>query len=319
MTLPYLAPRWLPGGHLQTLWPLLRTPARPPYRRTRWDTPDGDFVDVDWIPGPDDAPLVVLFHGLEGSSDSHYARALMQALLRRGWRGAVAHFRGCAGEPNRLARAYHSGDSAEIDWMLKRFRGGNSDAPLFAAGVSLGANALLKWLGEQGEAAAAQLQGAAAICPPLDLHVSGRALGQGFNRIYTQNFLGTLKAKALAKAERFPGCFDVARIRAARDLYAFDDAYTAPAHGFADADDYWTRASSRPWLPSVAVPTLLITSASDSFVPAAALPQRLSPQVRHEHLAAGGHVGFVSGPFPGHIEWPPQRVLAHFTDLLTRT
>ncbi|MBS0509934.1 MAG: hydrolase [Proteobacteria bacterium] len=311
----YRAPWWLPGSHLQTIWPLARKGALPAYRRERWDTPDGDFIDLDWAPGGrDDAPLVVLFHGLEGSSRSHYARTLMRAASERGWRGVVPHFRGCSGTPNRLARAYHSGDSDEIDWILRRLRCIAGDAPLFAAGVSLGGNALLKWLGEGGAQAGSLLQAAAAVCPPLDLTISGHALGRGFNRLYTLHFLDTLKRKALAKCERHPGLFDAQRIRRARNLYEFDDAYTAPVHGFAGADDYWRRASSKPWLGAITCPTLLLNAANDSFVPPAALPaaDELSPAMAFERSAEGGHVGFLVGPWPGNQDWLAARLMKHF-------
>lgn len=313
---PYRAPWWLRGGHAQTIVPLARAGALPAYRRERVDTPDGDFIDLDWLAGPTapGAPLVVLFHGLEGSSRSHYARSLMRAVARRGWRGVVPHFRGCSGVPNRLPRAYHSGDSDEIDWIVRRIAAAAGNAPLFVAGVSLGGNALLKWLGETGAAAAAQVSAAAAVCPPLDLTASGSALAQGFNRVYTYRFLRTLRTKALAKLERWPGLCDARRVRSAATLYAFDDAYTGPVHGFAGATDYWRRASSRPWLKSVHVPTLLLCAANDPFVPPTALPHtdELSPRIRFELPHAGGHVGFLSGPWPGHIDWLPERLLAYF-------
>lgn len=318
---PFQSPAWLPGGHAQTIWPLARKGTLPPLRRERWDTPDGDFIDLDWLAGSTDAarPLVVLFHGLEGSSRSHYARALLRALAERGWRGVVPHFRGCSGEPNRLARAYHSGDSAEIDWILRRLAPLAGSAPLFAAGVSLGGNALLKWLGEREHEAGTLLAGAAAICPPLDLTISGHALGRGFNRLYSAHFLVTLRAKALAKHARDPGLFDAARVRRARSLYDFDDAYTGPVHGFAGADDYWRRASSKPWLRAIRVPTLLLNAANDPFVPPAALPRpaELAAAVRFECPPHGGHVGFLCGTFPGHIGWLPERLLQHF-DTLSR-
>ena len=318
---PFQSPAWLPGGHAQTIWPLARKGALPPLRRERWDTPDGDFIDLDWLAGSTDAarPLVVLFHGLEGSSGSHYARALLRALAVRGWRGVVPHFRGCSGEANRLARAYHSGDSAEIDWILRRLAPLAGSAPLFAAGVSLGGNALLKWLGEREHEAAALLAGAAAICPPLDLSISGHALGRGFNRLYSAHFLVSLRAKALAKHARDPGLFDATRVRRARSLYDFDDAYTGPVHGFAGADDYWRRASSKPWLRAIRVPTLLLNAANDPFVPPAALPRpgELAAAVRFECPPHGGHVGFLGGAFPGHIGWLPERLLQHF-DTLSR-
>lgn len=315
----YQAPWWLPGGHFQTIQPLARKGATPAYRRERWDTPDGDFIDLDWLPdGTRDVPLVVLFHGLEGSSRSHYARALMRAVALRGWRGVVPHFRGCSGEPNRLSRAYHSGDSEEIDWILHRLKRQAGHAPLLVAGVSLGGNALLKWLGERGSTASRVVDAAAAICPPLDLSISGHALGRGFNRIYTQHFLNTLKAKALHKLACHPGLFDAQRMRRARTLFEFDDVYTGPVHGFAGAADYWCRASSRPWLPRIHTPTLLLCAANDPFVPLEALPAaiELSAALTFECPAQGGHVGFATARWPGNLDWLPQRVLHHFDSVL---
>ena len=313
---PYVAPAWLPGGHAQTIWPVVRKGAPPAYRRSRWDTPDGDFIDVDWLAMPEEAgaPLVVLFHGLEGSSSSHYAAALMHALAARGWGGAVPHFRGCSGEPNRLPRAYHSGDSAEIDWALRRMRTLFPQREIFAAGVSLGGNALLKWAGEQENAARDAVQAVAGVCAPLDLTAAGQALQQGFSRFYAKNFLLTLKVGSAAKLARFPGLFDEARMRAARNLYEFDDAVTAPVHGFKNAADYWRRASSKPWLGGIRLPTLVLNALNDPFLPREALPaaQAVAAAVTLDYPAGGGHVGFVAGPFPGHIGWLPQRLLAHF-------
>lgn len=330
----YRAPWWLPGGHLQTIFPVARKAQLPAYRRERWDTPDGDFIDLDWVdpstqsvapqaaltqpqteaPQPAPSPIFVLFHGLEGSSRSHYARSLILAAAARGWRGVVPHFRGCSGTPNRLPRAYHSGDSDEIDWILRRLRQVSAGAPVFAAGVSLGGNALLKWLGERGPTAREVVDAAAAICAPLDLTLSGHALGEGFNRIYTRHFLATLRAKALAKCRRHPGRFDAVRITGARTLAEFDDAYTAPAHGFAGVEDYWRRASARPWLGGIEVPTLVLNAANDPFVPAGALPdaQALPPAVHFECPSQGGHVGFLAGAWPGSQDWLAARVLAHF-------
>ena len=314
--IPYRAPAWLPGGHAQTIWPIVRKGAPPSYRRERWDTPDGDFIDVDWLATPEEAgaPLVVLFHGLEGSSASHYAAAPMQALARRGWGGAVPHFRGCSGEPNRLPRAYHSGDSAEIDWILQRLRRLFPQRRLFAAGVSLGGNALLKWAGEQQGTARDVVQALAAVCAPLDLTAAGQALQQGFSLVYAKRFLVTLKANSRAKLARFPGLFDERRMLSARTLYDFDDAVTAPVHGFRDAADYWRRASSKPWLGGVRLPALVLNALNDPFLPRQALPgpQQVSASVRLEYPEAGGHVGFVSGAFPGHLGWLPQRLLDFF-------
>jgi predicted alpha/beta-fold hydrolase len=313
---PFAAPRWLPGGHAQTIWPLLRKDRPPAYRRERWETPDGDFIDVDRIDvahmRATRSPLAVLFHGLEGSSHSHYARALMHAAQRRGWRGAVVHFRGCSGQPNRLSRGYHSGDSAEIDWVLRRLRSEQPAGPLFATGVSLGANALLKWLGEWGNAAHKVVDAAAGISAPLDLAAANEALSHGFGLIYARHFLRTLIPSALAKLARHPGLFDATAVRASRTLRDFDDVITGPLHGFRDAADYYARSSSGPFLTRIAIPTLVLNARNDPFLPAAALPTRASDAVILEQPDEGGHVGFVSGPFPGHISWMPERVMAHF-------
>ena len=327
----YRAPRWLPGPHAQTIWPAVIAPReRVEYRRERWTAPDGDFVDVDFaLPaaatqrgradaGAGPGPLVVLFHGLEGNSGSHYAVALMAQVLRRGWRGAVAHFRGCGGELNLAPRAYHSGDSGEIDWMLRRFAAEHAGgAPLFAVGVSLGGNALAKWLGERG-ANARFVAAAAVISAPQDLLAGAQSLSRGFNRIYTLNFLKTLKRKSLAKLGQHPGLFDRQRMLASRTFFDFDDAVTAPMHGFRDCYDYWEKSSSRRFLHGIEVPTLMINARNDPFLPpdALALQAEVSPAVTLEYPDEGGHVGFAGGSFPGRFEWIPQRVLGFFTEHL---
>jgi predicted alpha/beta-fold hydrolase len=314
---PYRGPRWLPGAHAQTIWPFLL--ARPPvvYRRERIETADGDFWDFDWLVSPagEDAPLVVLFHGLEGSAQSHYALLLMQHVAARGWRGIVPHFRGCSGEPNRTPRAYHSGDHEEVGAMLAAIRERVGErTPILAVGVSLGGSALLNWIGRAGDAASGTLRAAAAVSVPLDLMAAGIAIGQGLNRIYTWHFLQTLKPKALAIAQRYPGLLDPARVARARTMWDFDDAVTAPMHGFAGADDYWTRASSKPWLARVALPTLVLNARNDPFVPATSLPGagEVSRSVTLEQPATGGHVGFMTGPAPGRIDWLPRRLLDFF-------
>jgi predicted alpha/beta-fold hydrolase len=324
----YVAPFWLPGAHAQTIVPALAGHApRLPMVRERWDTlgadgaPDGDFIDVDWITEADgeprwrpEAPLVVLFHGLEGSSSSGYCRALMAAVAARGWNGCIPHFRGCSGEPNRLPRAYHSGDSQEIDWILARLEK-RGPARLYVAGVSLGGNALMKWAGERGTEAARRVRALASVCAPLDLAASGAALGRGFNMVYTRMFLATLKAKSLAKLERFPGLYDRARVARSRDLYQFDNLVTAPLHGFRDTDDYWRRASAKPLLADIAAPTLVLNARNDPFVPEASLPthEQVSPTVLLEQPARGGHVGFPVGKsLRVGLDWLPNRLLHHF-------
>jgi predicted alpha/beta-fold hydrolase len=308
----YRAPAWLPGGHLETLYAALRPPPRAALARERWETPDGDFIDVDFAGPPEAARTVVLFHGLEGSSASHYARAIAAQTAARGWRCALPHFRGCSGEPNRLPRAYHSGDSDEIDWILRRLRAGSSEGRLYAVGVSLGGNALLKWLGERGAAAGAVVRRAVAVSAPLDLVAAGFTLDGGFNReVYTRVFLATMKRKALAKLRRFPGLYEAQRVARVRTLYEFDDLVTAPLHGFRGVRDYWTRASSAPWLEQVRVPTLVLNARNDPFLPAEALlaaTRRVSPDVVLEFPSTGGHAGF-----PARGAWLPQRIDAFFS------
>jgi len=307
----YQAPWWLPGGHLQTIVAALRPPPRAQTTRARWETPDGDFIDVDFA-GPEEAGrALVLFHGLEGSSDSAYARGIAREAAAAGWRVALPHFRGCSGEPNRLARAYHSGDSEELDWILRRLVA--EIGQLRAVGISLGGNVLLKWLGEQGARAAPGVARAAAVSAPLDLRAAGAALDHGLNRLlYTRMFLKSMKASARAKIAAHALAVDAARIAAARTLREFDDAYTAPLHGFRDVEDYWTRASSAPWLAQIRVPTLVLNAQNDPFLPRAALEaatQRASNAVLIESPDTGGHAGFLTGPFPGRHGWLARRVL----------
>ena len=314
---PYRAPRWLIGGHAQTIWPYLLKRPQVRLRRERVETADGDFWDFDWLdtPASQSAPLVVLFHGLEGNAQSHYACALFAHLEAIGWRGVVPHFRGCSGELNRRPRAYHSGDHEEVASMLASIR--ERVAPgtmLYAVGVSLGGSTLLNWLGRVRHDAARFVTAAAAISTPLDLTAAGIAIGQGANRIYTRAFLHTLKPKALAMAASFPHLLDPARIRGAASMWTFDEVVTAPLHGFADANDYWSRASSKPWLPEVALPTLVLNARNDPFIPAASLSARneVSRDIVLEQPEHGGHAGFLVGPAPGNLSWLPRRVVHFF-------
>ena len=319
---PYRAPAWLPGGNLQTIWAALyaRRVAGGPvhYRRERWDTPDGDFVDADWLapePMPDaatspDVPLLVLFHGLEGSSRSHYAEAFADVARSRDLRFVVPHFRGCSGELNRAPRAYHSGDYEEVGWILARIRERHA-GPVVAVGVSLGGNALMRWAAEAGESASQFVKAAAAVCSPIDLAAGGAAIGRGFNRlVYTTMFLRTMKPKALAKLAQHPGLFDREALLAARDLYAFDNLFTAPLHGFRDTEDYYARASAKPHLHRIRVPAFVLNARNDPFVPASSLPgsHEVGAHVMLWQPAQGGHVGFPRGTPPGDVRWMPEAV-----------
>lgn len=296
----YRAPLWLPGGNAQTIWPALGSSRPPPapWRRERWDTPDGDFVDVDFIDAGAHAPTLVLLHGLEGSSRSHYALAFAHWARQHGWRLALPHWRGCSGELNRAPRAYHSGDHEEVAWLLARLRR-LAGTPLYVAGISLGGNALLRWAGEAGHSAAALVNAVAAISAPLDLAAGGHAIGRGFNRLtYNRMFLRTMKSKALAKLAQHPGLFHRERMLAARTLYEFDDVFTAPLHGFRDTEDYWARASAKPHLDRIRVPALALNARNDPFVPAASLPHEGTPHLTLWQPAHGGHAGFPGGRSP---------------------
>jgi uncharacterized protein len=317
----YQAPRWLPGGQAQTIWPALFSRRhfgpRPVYQRTRWDTPDGDFIDVDFAVGEatahvkDSAPLLVLFHGLEGSSRSHYAEAFADWAAQHGVAFVVPHFRGCSGEINRAPRAYHSGDYEEIGWILQRLHGDYPQRRIIAVGVSLGGNALLRWAQEMGDLAGQVAAAVASVCSPIDLTASGHAIGRGFNRqIYTRMFLRTMKPKALERLALHPKLFHREKLLAARDLYEFDNLFTAPLHGFKNTDDYWSRASAKPHLHRIRIPALVLNALNDGFVPAASLPAQHEVgncvtlwQPRH-----GGHVGFPSGGPPGHVRALPDAV-----------
>jgi predicted alpha/beta-fold hydrolase len=325
---PYSAPWWLPGGNPQTLWAALASRRHfgppPRWQRRRWKTPDGDFIDVDQAlhSSAPEAPLLVLFHGLEGSSASQYAVAFADFAAAHGVAYAVPHFRGCSGELNQAPRAYHSGDFQEIDWILRRFAEEQPGRPLIAVGVSLGGNALMRWAGEMGAEAASCVRAVASVCSPLDLAAGGHAIGRGFNRVvYTRMFMRSMVPKALSKLEQHPGLFDREKLLAARDLYEFDNLFTAPLHGFKDTADYWARASAKPVLRQIRVPALALNARNDPFVPAESLPTQhdAGHHVTLWQPEQGGHVGFpVShGPLglPGHVRAMPEAVgnwlLAH--------
>ena len=326
----FAAPWWLPDGHSQTVWSALcarrRAAPKPQLHREHWHTPDDDTIVVDRLPASQaQRPLLVHFHGLEGSSASHYAQAMADWALAHDWHWVMPHFRGCGGPMNRAPRAYHSGDHAEIDWILQRLRADHraqGGQRLCAVGVSLGGNALMRWAGERGQAAAAVADAVVSVCAPLDLSASGQAMGQGFNRqVYTRVFLRTMKPKAEAKWRQHPGLFDLQAVRRAQDLYAFDNAFTAPLHGFANTEDYWRRASAQPHLPEVRIPALVINARNDPFVPAASLPtpEAVGPCVTLWQPEHGGHVGFVQGAWPGHVMGLPQAIGHWLSTVLGQT
>ena len=307
---------WLPGPHLQTLWPaLMRRRGRPTLKRERLELPDGDFLDLDWNGGNSrSTPLVLLLHGLEGSSASPYAWGLLAEFERRGWPAAVMHFRGCSGEPNRLARSYHSGETGDlarvVDEIGRRFPGSS----IFAIGVSLGGNVLLKWLGEIGSRA--PLTGAAAVSVPFDLGRCADRLEQGFSKYYRRSLVRDLHRKLRTKFGTWSESpIDLSAVSRWRTFREFDDNVTSPLHGFDGAEDYYRRSSSGPFVASIRIPTLIVQAQDDPFLPASLVP-RLSPSVRLEVSPCGGHAGFVAGAIPGHPRyWLEERIPAFFEEV----
>jgi hypothetical protein len=288
---------------------------RPRGSRERWDLPDGDFVDVDRFSGAEpDAPVLVVCHGLEGSSRAPYVRGLVAAARARGLAALALNFRGCSGAMNRLPRLYHSGDTGDLSEVVRRLAAERRGRPVLLAGFSLGGNVVAKYLGERGDDLPPEVRAAAVISVPFDLAACARALdGPGlWLRLYRERFLRRLRRKALAKARRFPRAIDAAAARSARTFALFDDRVTAPLHGFAGSEDYWARSSSGRFLGGVRRPLLALSSADDPMVPAASLPieaARANPHVTLEVHGAGGHVAFVSGPPWRPRYWAEGRVL----------
>ncbi|MBC7897458.1 MAG: alpha/beta fold hydrolase [Cytophagaceae bacterium] len=304
MSRPYRPAPWLSNPHLHTVWGrLFRRPPRLPWRQERWDTPDDDFVDLLRLDASDPtAPTFLLLHGLEGSHRSHYIGATLENAWSRGWQANLLFFRSCSGETNRQARSYHSGDTADVDHVIRRLIAERPGASLVLAGVSLGGNVLLKWLGEQGEAAQGIVAAATATSVPFDLARSCDHIDRTAT-FYSRRFLRTLRRKALDKVARHPGIADPGAISRATTLWAFDDAFTSVVHGFADAADYYARSSSMAYLASVRVPTLLLSARDDPFHPPEVLADVAkiaagNPWLRTEFVPVGGHVGFVEGAVP---------------------
>jgi uncharacterized protein len=311
----YRPPWWYRGRHLQTLWgPLLRRGRSPTLRRERVETPDGDFVDLDWLAGRDrGGPLVVILHGLEGSFRSHYVSGLLRELVEVGWRGLVVNFRSCGGEVNRSRRMYHSGDTEDLEFIISRLTAREPNLRLGLVGVSLGGNVALKWLAERGEDAPAQVAGAVAISTPFNLAACAAALDRGLNRtLYTVNFLSTMKIKLDKKAKIYEGVLDLTAARKAKTFAEYDRLVTAPLGGFANERDYWARSSSGPLLTQIRRPTLLINALNDPFIPAVTLPRAAigkSRWLEAAFVAEGGHAGFLEGR-SGTRSWAEARAVA---------
>ena len=302
---PFRPAWWCRNPHAQTIWGSLFRPV-PPLKldRQRWETPDGDFIDVDRVSGAPGTPVLIALHGLEGSSRSKQIMGLLAAAQRKGWRGIGVNFRSCSGEPNRLPRSYHGGETSDLAWVVQRVIKESPGSPILCAGVSLGGNVLLKYLGEQGESLPPPIRAAAAISTPFDLAQSARVLERGFSRVYMDRLVRNLKDKTLVKLKSYPDLVDPRALAAARTLAEFDEAVTAPVHGFRSAVDYWSASSSINFLPKIRRPTLLINAKDDPFLPEEALPLAAVSGNRFltaEFTLNGGHIGFLAGPWPG---WP---------------
>ncbi len=300
---PFRPAWWLPGPHLPTVYGKLVRRVPPAHERIeRWTMPDGDDVSVALVAPPQSgAPILTIFHGLEGTVRSKYAQGLMHEARRRGWGAAMLIWRTCDGRIPRAPRMYHSGETSDAGEFLRQLHERHPSSPLLATGISLGANVLLKWLGEQGPRVPVPLRAAAAVSTPFDLAAGSRHLERGFSRLYVWHFVRSLRQKARAALAVHPHLpVDRVQLERARTFWEFDDAFTAPVHGFAGADDYYTRSSSLPRLADIAVPSLLFSAVDDPFLPAAVLDRVRAvaadtPALQPDFTATGGHVGWVTG------------------------
>ncbi len=305
---------WCSGPNQQTL---LSIPLRPVrhvrLERKRWQTPDGDFIDVDWLPGAAGTPILIVLHGLEGSSRSRYSLSMLAAAEKEGWRGLAINYRGCSGEPNRLLRSYHGGETSDLTWIVQKISAENPGSPIVLVGASLGANILLKYLGEQGDNLPPSVRGGVAISTPFDLARSAQTLEHGFARMYMKRLVKSIQAKARIKLKMFPGSFDEKRLDAVKTLTDIDNLVTGPIHGFRDAADYWSHSSSIKFLGGIRRPALLISAKDDPFFPGKYLP--VAEVAANHFLTAefterGGHVGFLTGWVPGFPgSWIEQRTI----------
>lgn len=301
---------WLSNKHLQTLWPTLcRRPIHDiAIARERFELPDGDFVDLDWS-GNGHGPIVIMLHGLEGSIDSPYAKGMLHAISKQGWRGVLMHFRCCSGERNRLPRTYHSGETGDINAVVTTLSQREPGVPMAALGFSLGGNVLLKWLGESGQSNV--LKAAIAISVPFELHKSVNRINQGFSKLYQWHLLRSLYYKMQWKFREQSAPVIIPPLSDLHTIRDFDEAVTAPLHGFANAEDYYAKSSCRQYLRHIHVPTLVLQAKDDPFMTEDLLPRldELSSTITLELSEKGGHVGFVSGALPWQAEyWLEQRV-----------
>ncbi len=297
---PFRASWWCRDPHVQTLWPVLtRRQPRIEYRRQGLELDDGDFLDLDWSGSPENAvSMVLILHGLEGCSRSHYVRGIVQALNKHGHCVVVMHHRGCSGEPNRLTRGYHSGDTGDIEYVVSLLRQHYPESPLAVLGYSLGGNILLKWLGENDQHK--PVYAAVAVSVPFELEIAARKLEYGFSRIYQHYLMRRMKASVQRKFAGREGAVDLLKLSKTKTFYEFDDLFTGPVHGFENADDYYTRSSCLQYLGGIRQSALIIHAEDDPFmlpnsVPA---PAEISDTTTLEVSKNGGHAGFIYGASP---------------------
>ena len=272
-------------------------------RLERLDTPDGDFLDLYHLDGKAGSPLLVLLHGLEGSLRSHYIHGLLEQASRRGWSAAALLFRSCGDSLNRTRRFYHSGETTDVGFAIDHLLTTRPEAELILAGVSLGGNVLLKYLGEREESVSSRIRAAAAVSVPYDLARAADHINKGFARVYQRSFIRSLQSKAIAKREQFPDLVPRNRVESIRSMRDFDNFITAPLHGFRDADDYYSQSSALRWLRGIRVDTLLLSAVDDPFLPAQVLDEvraagKSNSFLELEFTEKGGHVGFVAGRSP---------------------
>ena len=316
--LPFAPVWWARSGLAQTLLGTRQPWRGLPLQLERWETPDGDFVRMHFDDARPGAPTVLVLHGLEGSVDSPYVRELAWGARQRHWNVAALEFRSCGGEPNRALRCYHSGETGDLDFVVGRLEARQAGAPLLVVGYSLGANVLLKWLGERGDGAPKCVRAAAAVSAPFDLEVCSLQCDRRYGGAIARTFLRTLIPKALAKAERFPGVLDAEAVRRCRTFRSFDDLVTAPLHGFADGLDYYRSQSCAQFLPTIRRPVLLVNAADDPLVPGRVWPHAHlagSPWLHAEFSPRGGHAAFFAGRWAMFARrWAEGRVLSWFAE-----
>ena len=308
---------WCRGAHAQTIWAAtLCPPPRLAAHEEQWETPDGDFLSLDHVPAAAHSPILLTLHGLEGSSKTPIIRRFLRAARDAGWRGLAVNFRSCSGRLNRLARSYHGGDTSDLRWIIQHVTAQYPRAPLCCVGISLGANILLKYLGEEGDRVPAALTAAATISTPFDLAQSAQSFERGFfNRIYMHRLVRSLTRKTRQKLRRYPHLIDRRQLNAIRTIRQFDELVTAPVHGFASAAHYWATSSCRSFLASIRRPTLLINALDDPLVDADTMPRDIltaNPYLSAVFPDAGGHTGFVSGTYPWQPKMWAQEKALHF-------